>query len=411
MSQFGDWTAQAESTRTGDPANLLLETAGSLYREAEMIGLGVGGAVLETVKNPLPKLPELGASLAIGSGLGIVSRLGAPGKAIAAGIGTAMMFKFGYDELTGNRWSNFGRAVKDTWMSADNMDRNIAVTKNSLGSFVVDTGIGWAGMKGSSLAMSRFAPPRLLVKDAIRRADADGGAALRGLQDRWENANRFQKIAEGKLEVITHSQPAVPGAARGDLVRVASTPDGQLLLTAMDVQGHGVSAAKKAVRVHAAIDETLPKTSNKSGSDILGMIDEKLNYSDELSITAGLMKYDPKKHTLHTATAGSELAFVVRANGAVRQLDAKGEGMLLGSELYSMLPKGNEVIRLRKGDTVIMASDGVFDRFGYGSAKGFGAFLKRVGPRLQEISRRILDTPPPATGVDDTSFIIFRPAT
>lgn len=408
MSQFYDLYAETEPRHAAEHDNPLLATAHSLYREAEMITLGVGGSVVDTVRNPLPKLPELATSLAIGSAFGVARRLGTPGRFIAAGVGTAMMAKFVYDELTGNRWSTFGSALKDTWQSADNRERNIEITKNSLGSFVVDTGIGWAGMKGSSLLMSHLAPPSLLAKDAIRRADWDDGKTLLSLQNRWENPTQIQKIAAGKLDVIAHTEPAVPGSPRGDLIKVASTPDGQLLLTAMDVQGHGIQAAKKAARVHAVIDETLPRTGNKTGSDILTMIDEKLNFNDELTITAGLMKYDPATHTLHTATAGSELAFVIRANGSVRKLDANGGGMLLGSDLYSLLPKGNETIRLRKGDTVVMASDGVFDRFGYGTGKGFETFLRKIGPHPDEISRQILATPPPSTGADDASFIIFR---
>jgi serine phosphatase RsbU (regulator of sigma subunit) len=178
----------------------------------------------------------------------------------------------------------------------------------------------------------------------------------------------------------------------------------------MDVEGHGVNAAKKAVSVQATIDKILPQTDNKSASDILAMVDERLGTEDELSVTAALAKYDPVTHQLQTATASSEFAFVVRAKGTVHQLDAKVGGLGLGNNLYARFPGGNEVIRLGKGDTVVLASDGVFDRFGYGSAKGFRSFLKKVGPHPAEISRGILDTPPPETGVDDTSFIIFRRA-
>jgi serine phosphatase RsbU (regulator of sigma subunit) len=125
-------------------------------------------------------------------------------------------------------------------------------------------------------------------------------------------------------------------------LRVATTPEGNVLLTAMDVEGHGVSAAKKAVSVDAALDEILPQTRSKNANDILSMIDKKLDTKDELSITAGLMTYDPVTHALQTATASSEFAFVVRANGAVRQLDAEGGGLGLGSDMYTSFPRGNE---------------------------------------------------------------------
>ncbi len=124
-----------------------------------MIGMGVGEALVDTVKHPLDKLPELGTAFVTGSVLGAISKAGAPGRLIAGGIGLAMAAKLGYDELTGSRWSNFGHAFADTWRSGKNMDKNIAATKNSLGTFVVDMGIGYAGMKAGGFAVSRFSPP------------------------------------------------------------------------------------------------------------------------------------------------------------------------------------------------------------------------------------------------------------
>lgn len=417
MRQFDDLSTELKSAHTTEDP--LFEAAHSLNREVQMITSGVGGALLDTVSHPLDKLPELGLSLGTGFALGAVSRLGAPGRMVAAGIGTAMMLKFGYDELTGHRWTNFGSALKDAWCSSDNMDQDIDITKNSVGAFLVDTGIGCAGMTMGSLATARYAPPEMLLKDAVRRADSDGGAALRGLQDRWENPNKFQNSVAGKLELIAHNQPAVPGEPRGDLLRVANTADGNVLFAAMDVTGHGVSAAKKAVTVQAAMDEILPQVNNTSANDILSMIDKKLGIGTEvMPITAGLMTYDPVTHELQTATASSELAYVVRADGAVQRLDAKVGGFGLGMEWYSNFPRGNEITQLGKGDTVVMVSDGVFDRFGYGNwgnlpestsaLSAFKTFLEKTGPSPEGIRRGILNSSPPNTGVDDLSFIVFR---
>ncbi len=410
MSPFDDLSTESKKVNADQSQSELIKASHSLYREAEMIGFGVAGAVVEIHSHPLNKLPELIASFATGSALGAISRLGAPGRAVAAGIGTAMLVKFGYDELTGKRWSRFGSALKDTWSSADNLEQNIEITKTSLGTFLVDTGIGYAGMKMSALAMSRFAPPAKLITDVVNRADVDGGAALRDLEDRWENPTDFQRnAAAGQLELIAYSQPAVPGEARGDLIMVATNREGNVLLSAMDVEGHGTNAAKKAVTVHAAFDEVLPRSGDKSASDMLDMIDHRLSTKDELSITAAMMKYNPATHNLETATASSELAFVVRADGTVHPLGADVVGLGLGTDMYSMLPSGNEVINLGEGDTVIVASDGVGDRFGWGdtAVKGFESFLTKTGPNPEVIRKGILDTPP-VEEVDDTSFMIFR---
>jgi hypothetical protein len=54
-----------------------------------------------------------------------------------------------------------------------------------------------------------------------------------------------------------------------------------------------------------------------------------------------------------------------------------------------------------------MASDGVFERFEYGTVKAFTDFLRKTGPNPEAIRQGILSTPP--TETDDASFIIFRP--
>lgn len=380
----------------------------SLFRETEMVLKGVGSSFSGVLTRPHEKLPELAISSLVGTTLGVAGRLGAPGKAISVGIGTAMLAKMTYDEVTGNRWSTFASAVRDTWITGRNMKENIASTRDSLGSFLVDTTIGYASGKVSSYAVSRLVPPSHLVGGAVRSADRDGGAALYSLQQRWEDPRRFRKYISPKEELLTYSQSARPGTASGDLIKVTSTPEGNTIFAAMDVEGHGVGAAKKAVRVHAAIDAITSKLNGKKASDVLSMIDGNVSSADELSITAGLMVYNPVKHTLQTATASSELAYVVRANGRVRQLDAHGGGLPLGVDLYNLGAKGNDSIRLSKGDTVIMASDGVFDRFGYMNKQSFKAFLRKIGPDPGRLKDAILGAPAPKDGADDTSFLIFH---
>lgn len=386
------------------------QTACSLSRESEMIAKGTWGALAEVAEHPKSVLPELVISAATGSALGACNRLGAPGRILSAAAGTAMLLKVGYDEWSANRWSLFGAALKSAWISDNNMDKNIEITKNSLGQFLVDTGIGAAGMKFGSLTASRFAPPKSLVADALKRADRDAGTALHRLQNRFEDAGSFKKQTQGKLDFIAHSQPANAGDARGDLIRIATTPDGNILLTAMDVEGHGLKAAKKAILVHKAIDDVLPHTQNKSASDILSMIDGKLSSKDELAITAGMMKFNPQTRVLETATASSQFAYLVKASGQVRQLDAEVGGLGLGTDMYSYFPRGNETTVLNPGDVAIMASDGVFDRFGYGNKEAFESFLLKTGPSPKKIRQGILQAPAPPTGADDASFIVFTPS-
>jgi hypothetical protein len=66
-SHSNDSTKGQESSDSIERA--LPETSQKLYREAEMISLGVSRALVETAKHPLDKLPELATSLATGVAL------------------------------------------------------------------------------------------------------------------------------------------------------------------------------------------------------------------------------------------------------------------------------------------------------------------------------------------------------
>lgn len=406
-------TVETPEITSRTPANEhaygLFEAAYGLGREAKLIGYGVGAAVSETIANPADKAPELVLSATTGAVLGAINRLGTPGKVVTAGAGGAMLLKLGYDEWTGNRWNTFGKAVVDTWHSEKNLASNIAASKDSLGNFIVDMGVGAAGMKIAGAATSRFTPPNRTLAYAIRRADRDNGMALLKLQDRWEDPARFKQAIDNKLELTAHSQPAVPGEARGDLIRVLRGPDGRIQLYSMDSFDHGVESAKFAGTLHSAIDDVVPRTGSRSASQIFRLIDNRLGKT-ETAATGALSIYNPLTHELQTATAGSQFAYVIRAGGKVEQLDKKIGGYILGQKSYSNVPRGTGVTRLESGDTVVMASDGAFERFRVdgGSVNGFERFLQKMGPNPGKIKQGILKAAPPDTGVDDTSFVIFR---
>lgn len=354
----------------------------------------MSAAVVQAALHPGEKLAELGASAAVGAGLGALSHMGM-GRYAAAGIGAAMTIKMGYDELTGNRWTKFAGAVKDTWHGAGpnnaQMQRNIEITRDSLGSFLVDTGIGFAA-GGLTRAGLPFAERKSLVHS----------------QHKLEDPELFKRQAFGKLEVVAHTEPERKGMPSGDLIKVATTPDDKLLFFSMDVEGHGINAAKKSLQVHGIIDQVLPESAAKSPSDLLGMIDKRLNSRDELSVTAAVAKYDPQTHTLETAKASSHSAYKIDGAGKAHLLgDAEG-GLALGSDIYSLAPAGTQTVHLGEHEVVVLASDGVFDRFGYGNkTKGFQQFLEQTGPNPAAIKEGILKMGQPENGADDASFLIF----
>ena len=149
------------------------ESIGSkLLRETEMVGTGVGEAFLNTAQDPLSKAPELATAAGFGVGISALQRCGARGRAVAGAIGLGVGAKMVFDECTGNRWSNFGSALSDNWQSSANFDRNVDITRDSVGAFAVDTTIAIAGFKA---AESRFGSKLLYGESSSRlRLDSQG---------------------------------------------------------------------------------------------------------------------------------------------------------------------------------------------------------------------------------------------
>lgn len=247
----------------------------------------------------------------------------------------------------------------------------------------------------------------IATSEAAKTAAPEPDLSLLNFQRRTENPFKLQAQAGDDLTIVSHSKAALPGHASGDLLKVAKTDSGKVVLTAMDVEGHGLSAAKKSVSLHRILNKALSNADHKTASEVLAAVDKGVSGTDDLSVTAALAIYNPVNHQVQIATASSELAFVVRASGQVQQLDAKVGGFALGNSLYGVLPHGHQSINLGPRDLIVMASDGAFDRFGYGNVSAFRSFLKQVGPRAQSIKQAILNKAVPQTGADDTSFIIF----
>lgn len=400
-----------DRTTVNDTDTVSEQTHHKLLREVELFGRGVGAAFGQVVSHPTEKLPELVISSAVGAGLGAVSRLGAPGRYVAAGAGLALAARAGYDEITNKHWSGFAHAVKDTWKSGVRMEQNVGLVKDSLGTLMVDAAVGYAAGGVSSYALGKFAPPEKMVGFALNKADHDGGSSILALENRFESGAQVKHVLgadESKfgLEYTQHSQPAVPGEARGDVVRVLKSGE-DIVFASMDVEGHGLKAARKALIVHSALTETVPAAQGKHASEMLGLIDSALSSKDELSVTAALAKYNLNTHDVEVATASSQLAFLVRHNREVQWLGGGDEGLALGVDMYGLLPAGNQKVHLDVGDSVIMLSDGVSDRFGFANPNAFADFLRRTGANPDTIKKGILRAPVPETGADDTSFLIF----
>ncbi len=157
----GTWTKLAQDAWS---------VGSSLTREVRLLGQGVVGGLLAKgydafANNGKQTTVHLAESVAIGGALTIAARSGpAPVRLLAAGVGGY----FGYqmsdwlkkDVFNGDRWSQIGSAISDTWKSGANMDRNITSMQNSAGTILFDSALmfggGYAGSKLGAAGATRL---------------------------------------------------------------------------------------------------------------------------------------------------------------------------------------------------------------------------------------------------------------
>ncbi len=210
--------------RSGDGENshktLEEGVASKILRETQMVGIGVGGAFLDTAKNPIQKAPELAMAGGFGVGLKTLQNAGAKGRAVASVVGLGMAGKMAYDEYMGDRWSTFGSALKDNWQSPENFERNLIATKRSVGALAVDSTVATIGFKAAGSQIGN----RLL------KGEMGSKVPLRVVLD--EPRFSWPKSAEGLRSTTPRSPALLTGirdAAKGKQINDHVTPSGQVV--------------------------------------------------------------------------------------------------------------------------------------------------------------------------------------
>jgi HD-GYP domain-containing protein (c-di-GMP phosphodiesterase class II) len=118
-----------------------------LLREAELIGgglkKGVSVALEDAWENKGESGLKIGVSAALGAGLALMSRRAGVLQLGAQIAGVAFTVSFAREVAA--RGSETWGAMKDTWDSPENLERNKTIVAGSLGPLVVDTGLMTAG--------------------------------------------------------------------------------------------------------------------------------------------------------------------------------------------------------------------------------------------------------------------------
>src|SRR5262245_1218453 len=160
----------------------------------------------------------------------------------------------------------------------------------------------------------------------------------------------------GLRTVVRYLPASRASRVGGDWYITAEMPDGHVLLAIGDVGGHGLEAAAGMARLRGAL----------AGLAITGAPPERLvgwlndlvwHVSPEHSASVIAGYFDPRERVLSWAQAGHPPPVLIRGAWA-RPLDPPS-GILLGA---SRGPYEAHAIQLRRGDLLLLYSDGLVER-------------------------------------------------
>jgi hypothetical protein len=127
-----------------------------VLREGVVLGGGLGRSVLYGMASLPQRLPEIGASMAIGAALSTLSKTGSLGAAATFVVGAYFTSRFVLNAIHDTpRWNKFGAAVADAWHSDQHIMKDLIDVSDSGGNFAFDTGLsmasGYVGFKNKAL--------------------------------------------------------------------------------------------------------------------------------------------------------------------------------------------------------------------------------------------------------------------
>jgi len=188
----------------------------------------------------------------------------------------------------------------------------------------------------------------------------------------------------------------------GDLYDWLVLAGGWLHITVVDVVGHGVESTRAALDVTHAI-RTLCREGRPLG-DVTALADSLLAGTGALA-TVLLVRVHPETGAAEIAGAGHPPALLVRAQGAVDYLEAKGRPIgFPGAGSY-----GVTSLRLEPEDTLVLYTDGVIEA-GSDMDQGFG-MLREAGSRLRgrpldDVLDGMLDTVRAESALRDDALLL-----
>lgn len=205
-----------------------------------------------------------------------------------------------------------------------------------------------------------------------RRFDAESAALLRDLASWVEKElvidSELERAAEVQAGLLPRSAPDVPGyqvagaclpsrAVGGDFYDWATTRDGGLVLSLVDVMGKGAGAGIMAASIRAVLRGSVHGADVARSLLYAGAILHGDLSGAGVFATAFHAALEPASGEVRYADAGHGLTLVLRVDGTTERLAATGLPLGVVDEEQ----REQRSVRLDPGDLLLTFSDGVLD--------------------------------------------------
>lgn len=189
------------------------------------------------------------------------------------------------------------------------------------------------------------------------------------------------QVTEGPLRMSYYYGPM--SQLGGDYLDASMHADGSMVLTLVDVTGHGVAAALAVNRLHGELKRTIAQQSSAGPARIIEALNEYiyLTLADEQVFATAISLRASPDGAVVLCVAGHPPAMIRRANGSVEQIDstAPALGMLPNADLGAE----ESTCRLAKGDLLLLYTDGAIEIWNEAKVQLGVDGMKRAVARMQ----------------------------
>ncbi len=159
-----------------------------------------------------------------------------------------------------------------------------------------------------------------------------------------------------------------------------------LSVVVVDVTGHGIPAALTVNRLHGELDLRFADDPNASPGQILANLNRYINLTlarHSIYATALCLRVDLKRGVLEYASGGHPPAFLVCADGTIRELGSTA--LVLGAARTEEYEPEEVSLAFHPGDALIVYTDGAVE------ARGLDGRMMRIAGFRDTVAARLAD--------------------